>query len=245
MKKLEIIKSIPNFPFLEATIDGLSYYQLLAGLNAYIDEVVDNLNSIGGTNEQYKELKEKVDNINLILGNGELSTDSKTIISAINELSDTIKRIETAIGNDNLTTSADTIIGAINELVTNVTESKNNIGNINNLKTTNKNNIVSAINEIIVSLSAIISLKDNLKIQTFGRIGIITLADYNIPDENDIAVVLPGNLRPAYTTYSVITSNTGENTGSMFVTASTNMLFLRVKSNFGIYRGQLLYILAS
>lgn len=245
MKKLEIIKSIPNFPFLETTIDGLSYYQLLAGLNAYIDEVVDNLNSIGGTNEQYKELKENVDKINLILGNGELSTDSNTIISAINELSDTIKRIETSIGNGNLSTSADTIIGAINELVTDVTESKNNIGNINELKTTNKNNIVSAINEIIVSLSAIITLKDKLKIQTFGKIAIVTLDDYNIPDQNDIAVVLPGNLKPAYNTYNVISTVNGENTGSMVVSARTNTLFLRARSNFGAYRGQLLYILES
>lgn len=250
MEKINIIKAIPNFPFLEATIDGLSYYQLLAGLNAYIDEVVDNLNSIGGTNEQYKELKEKVDNINSILGNGELSTDSKTVITAINELSDTIKSIESSIGNDNLSTSADTIIGAINELVIetldlseNITGLKNEVGNLNNLKTENKTDIVSAVNEIIIKLSSLYELKDKLTIVTFGKLAIVSLDNFNISNATDIAIPLPSQYVPAYNAYSVISSGEGLHTGSMFVSTAGSLLYLRVKSNFGPYRGELIYIL--
>ena len=164
MDKINIIKATPNFPFLEATIDGLSYYQLLAGLNAYINTVVDLINNTGI--ESWKETVDKISaqvnvlstsvsantaSINSVInqiGTAELKTDEKTLIGAINELFATIASIETAIGNDNLTTTADTLIGAINELVTDIAglnessdEFKTDILNLKNSVTKNTNDI--------------------------------------------------------------------------------------------------------
>ena len=164
MDKINIIKATPNFPFLEATIDGLSYYQLLAGLNAYINTVVDLINTTGI--EDWKDTVDKIsaqvsvlatsvsrntesiNKINSQIGNDELKTDEKTLIGAINELFATIASIESAIGNENLTTSADTLIGAINELVTDISgldessdEFKTDIANLKNSVTQNTNDI--------------------------------------------------------------------------------------------------------
>ena len=148
MEKINIIKAIPNFPFLESTIDGLSYYQLLAGLNDYVNKLVDEVNSIGGGDTQIKEMRESIKKINDLLGNDTLKTTAVTITSAINELFDTIKSIETSIGNDNLSTSANTLIGAINELVNEITDNQTNIGNLTDLTTTSKESLVKAINEV-------------------------------------------------------------------------------------------------
>lgn len=164
MDKINIIKATPNFPFLEATIDGLSYYQLLAGLNAYINTVVDLINTTGI--EEWKVTVDKIsaqvsvlassvsgntDSINKItsqIGIDELKTDEKTLIGGINELFATIASIETAIGNENLNTTADTLIGAINELVTDIAgldessdEFKTDIENLKNSVLQNTNDI--------------------------------------------------------------------------------------------------------
>ena len=147
MEKINIIKAIPNFPFLESTIDGLSYYQLLAALNDYVNKLVDEVNSIGGGDTQIKEMRESIKKINDLLGNDTLKTTAVTITSAINELFDTIKSVESSIGNDNLSTSANTLIGAINELVSEITDNQKNIGNLRDLTTTNKESLVKAINE--------------------------------------------------------------------------------------------------
>lgn len=160
MEKINIIKAVPNFPFLESTIDGLSYYQLLAGLNNYINSVVDTMNklqseldSIGGNKDiidkiqnDITEIKTDIDNINniiSIIGSSPLTTDSKELTSAINEINGNVLSIESTVGNDNITTVSKTLIGAINELnndikgltktVENVKTSKILIINIGNI----------------------------------------------------------------------------------------------------------------
>lgn len=246
MEKINIIKAVPNFPFLESTIDGVSYYQLLAGLNAYIDEVVDNLNSIGGTNEQYNELKEKVNNINLILGNGELSTDSKTIISAINELSDTIKRIETAIGNDNLSTSAATLIGAINELVNEITDNQNNIGTMSSLATNSKNSLVEAINEIYNNITEsveAISINENVKIVRYGRLALVNISAYSRGDTGISTFTIDSKFAALNTAFGVIKSIYNSDTGLVYVDNNKiNIKLDTAHTNKDIY-GTLVYVL--
>ena len=216
MDKINIIKATPNFPFLEATIDGLSYYQLLAGLNAYINTVVDLINTTGI--EDWKATVDKIsaqvsvlatsvsgnsDSINKItsqIGTDELKTDEKTLIGAVNELFATIASVETAIGNENLTTTADTLIGAINELVSDIAgldessdEFKTDIANLKNSVTQNTNDISQLKTNVQTNTDDIATAKTDItKLKTDytlldGRVTAVEEVEEN--NNNDITAL--------------------------------------------------------
>lgn len=73
----------------------------------------------------------------------DLTTDTKTtLVGAINELDTAINTVDAKVGNkDDLTTTAKTAVGAINEHDT-------EIGDLTKLSTTNKGDLVTAINEV-------------------------------------------------------------------------------------------------
>lgn len=190
MEKINIIKAVPNFPFLESTIDGLSYYQLLAGLNNYINSVVDTMNklqseldSIGGNKDiidkiqnDITEIKTDIDNINniiSIIGSSPLTTDSKNLTSAINEINGNVLSIESTIGNDNITTTSKTLIGAINEL-NNVI--KGLTKTVERLKTS----------EILVIDVGNISFKSNTEFKDFNLKNLDTAHNWDTYSEVDI-----------------------------------------------------------
>ena len=261
MDKINIIKATPNFPFLEATIDGLSYYQLLAGLNAYINTVVDLINSTGI--ETWKETVDKIsaqvsvlesavnsntNSINSIsskIGDDELKTDEKTLIGAINELFSTIASIETSIGNDNLSTTADTLIGAINELVSDIAgldessdEFKTDIANLKNSVTKNTNDIsqlkvdvMSNTTDILKNTTDISRLKTNVQTNTDG----LATAKTDISQLKTSAQTNTDDLATAKTDIIQLKTNVQTNTDDL---STANLDITKLKTDYTLLDGR-------
>lgn len=190
MKKRNIINAIPNFPFLESTIDGLSYYQLLAGLNEYINECVDLINSTGiedwknqidivngkinTITNNVSNLTNRISTIESTVGSSALNTSAKDLTSAVNELLTLINANTVKIGVESLNTSASDLSGAINELLESVVA-------INDKSTLNTQNITS-LNSKVTTLES--SVADNSKAITVHD-GMITELEGTVNDLNN------------------------------------------------------------
>lgn len=88
----------------------------------------------------------------------EVNNASNGLVKRVTDVEGDVNTIESLIGNGTPTTTDKTIIGAINELDSeiegqseSISSVNGKVGNLDNLHTTDKSNIVNAINEIVSS----------------------------------------------------------------------------------------------
>lgn len=155
--------TLPNFPFIEDTFDGLTLYELISKSNEELDKIIKNVNVLES-------------NVNILNDN-------------INEVND-IKADKTIVKNVNTTSTSDTYsCNYVNETVLNINNSINSIRE----SLSSINNSIDSINQTKADKTIVKNANTTSESDTYscnylnnnftkGNYNIVTLAQFEYDD---------------------------------------------------------------